>query len=78
MAEKISVYVDKDLHRTLKTAAAQRGKTLSQFMLDAALRSLHASDRKAAGTRMDQIRKSQTGSFSSEELLDMRNKGRRY
>ena len=78
MAEKISVYVDKDLHRTLKTAASQRGKTLSQFMIDAALKNLHAADRKAAGTRMDQIRKSQTGTFPSEELLDMCNEGRRY
>jgi len=78
MAEKISVYVDKELHRTLKTAAAQRGKTLSQFMLDAAVKNLHATDRKAAGTRMDHIRKSQTGSFSSGELLNMRNEGRRY
>ena len=78
MAEKISVYVDKELHRTLKTAAAQRGKTLSQFMVDAAAFSLNTPGRQESGTRMDQIREMQKAYFTNAELLKMRNEGRRY
>ncbi|MCL6614418.1 MAG: DUF1778 domain-containing protein [Firmicutes bacterium] len=77
MAEKISVYVDKELHRTLKAEASIRGKSLSEFMLEAALRALHAPDRKISAAKMDHIRSSIKGNFSSEELRVMRNEGRR-
>ena len=46
MAEKISLYVDKELHRALKAEASLRGKFLSEFMVEAALRILHAPDRR--------------------------------
>jgi len=78
MTEKISVYVDKEQHRVLETAAARQGKTLSQLMLDAALQSLQLSVRKPASARMDQIREAQESYFSTEEILEMRNDGRRY
>ncbi len=78
MAEKISVYVDEKLHRTLKAAAAERGKSLSQFMVDAALRSLSTPNRKSLSMAMDSVRESQEGYFSREELLDMRKDGRRF
>ena len=78
MAEKISVYVDEKLHRTLKSAAVIRGKSLSQFMVDAAIRSLNIPDRETVGAKMDMIRESQEAYFSREELLKMRNEGRRY
>ena len=78
MAEKISVYVDEMLHRALKTAAAQRGKSLSQFMVDAAVHALHAPDRKKLAAAMDDVRESQEKYFSREELLEMRKEGRRY
>ena len=78
MAEKISVYVDENLHRSLKAAAAQRGKSLSQFMVDAAVQTIHAPDRKRLSADMDAVRESQKEYFSSEELLDMRKSGRRY
>jgi hypothetical protein len=76
MAEKISVYVDKELHRTLKAEASLRGKSLSEFMVEAALRTLHTPDRKMSSYKMDQIRNSVKGSVSSEELRAMRNEGR--
>ena len=78
MAEKISVYVDEMLHRALKTAAAQRDKSLSQFMVDAAIHALHAPDRKSLAAAMDDVRESQEKYFSREELLEMRKEGRRY
>lgn len=78
MAEKISVYVDEKLHRAFKSAAVQRGKSLSQFMIDAAVHTLHAPDRKTVGAAMDSVRESQGVYFSREELLDMRKDGRRY
>jgi uncharacterized protein (DUF1778 family) len=40
MAEKISVYVNEELHRVFKAAASLQGKSLSEFMVDAALRAL--------------------------------------
>jgi uncharacterized protein (DUF1778 family) len=76
MAEKISVYVNEKLHRTLKAAAVQRGKSLSQFMVDAAVYTLHAPDRKILAASMDSVRESQEEYFSREELLEMRKDGR--
>jgi len=78
MAEKISVYVDEKLHRALKATAVQQGKSLSQFMVDAAIRALHAPDRKALASAMDAFRESQEEYFSRKELLEMREDGRRY
>ncbi len=78
MAEKISVYLDEKLHRALKAAAVQQGKSLSQFMVDAAIRALHAPDRKVLAAAMDAVRESQEEYFSKEELLKMREGGRRY
>jgi uncharacterized protein (DUF1778 family) len=78
MAEKISVYVDEKLHRVLKAEAVQRGKSLSQFMIDAALCSLHAPDRKVLAAAMDSVRESQEEYFSREDLLEMRKDGWRY
>ncbi|MCL6592083.1 MAG: type II toxin-antitoxin system HicB family antitoxin [Firmicutes bacterium] len=76
MAEKISVYVDKELHRALKAEASLRGKSLSEFMVEAALRILHAPDRRISSAKMDDIRNSVKGTFSGEELRIMRNEGR--
>lgn len=78
MAEKISVYVDEKLHRALKAEAAQRGKSLSQFMIDAAVNALHTPERKKLAAAMDTIREAQEEYFSAEELLEMRKDGRRY
>ena len=78
MAEKISVYVDKELHRALKAAASLRGMSLSEFMVQAALRALHAPDRKVASSKMDQIRNSLANQFSLEDIRKMREEGRRY
>jgi len=77
MAEKISVYVDEKLYHALKAAAVQQGKSLSQFMVDAAVRALHSPDRKELAAEMDNVRESQEEYFSSEELLKMRKEGRR-
>jgi hypothetical protein len=76
MAEKISVYVDKELHRALKAEASLRGKSLSEFMVEAALRILHAPDRRMSSAKMDDIRNSVNGTFSEEEFRAMRNEGR--
>jgi len=78
MAEKISVYVDEKLHRALKVTAAQQGKSLSQFMVDAAVRALNVPDRKSLASAMDVVRESQEEYFSRKELLEMREDGRRY
>jgi len=78
MAEKISVYVDEKLHRALKATAVQQGKSLSQFMVDAAVRALHAPDRVVLAAEMDTVRESQEEYFSRDELLKMRENGRRY
>jgi len=78
MAEKISVYVDEKLHRALKSAASQRGKSLSQFMIDAALYALHTPDRGKLAAAMDSVREAQEEYFSTEELLKMRKEGWRY
>ena len=78
MAEKISVYVSKEMHRAFKAAASLQGKSLSEFMVDAALRALHNPDRKAASSRMDQIRTSIKEGVSAEEISLMREEGRRF
>lgn len=78
MAEKISVYVDEKLHRSLKAAAARRGKSLSQYMVDAAVQTLYIPGRQAVSADMDALREAQEEYFSRGELLEMRNDGRRY
>ncbi len=77
MAHKISVYVDEQLHKKLKAEASLRGKSLSEFMLDAALNALHSPQRQEAASKMDLIRESAKGYVSSEEIRNMRNLGRR-
>ncbi len=77
MAEKISVYMDHNLHRLLKAEASLRGKSLSGFMLDAALSALHSPRRQESAARMDAVRESVRGYVSSEEMRDMRSTGRK-
>ena len=77
MAEKISVYVDQQLHRMLKAEASIRGKSLSEFMVDAALSALHTPRRQVSASRMDLIRESANREVSSEDIRSMRNVGRR-
>jgi hypothetical protein len=76
MAEKISVYVDHDLHRALKAEATLRGKSLSEFMVDAALNALYSPRREKAAARMDRIRESSKGCYSSDDIRSMRDEGR--
>lgn len=76
MAEKISVYVDQEMHRILKAEASLRGKSLSEFMVDAALSALHSPRRQESATKMDRIRESAKGYIRSEEIRNMRNEGR--
>ncbi len=76
MAEKISVYVNQELHRVLKAEASLRGKSLSEFMVDAALSALHSPRRQESASRMDIIRESAKKYVSSEEIRSMRNVGR--
>ncbi|MBS3975835.1 MAG: DUF1778 domain-containing protein [Syntrophomonadaceae bacterium] len=77
MASKISVYIDEEMHWKLKAAASLRGKSLSEFMVEAALHALQTSDRKMAASKMDRLRASVKSTVSSEELHDMRNVERR-
>lgn len=76
MAEKISVYLDHDLHRALKAEATLRGKSLSEFMVDAAVNALYSPRREKAAARMDRIRESSTGCYSSDDIRSMRDEGR--
>ncbi len=76
LAEKISVYVDQELHRTLKAEASLRGKSLSEFMVDAALSALHSPGRQESATKMDRIREAAKVYISSEEIRSMRNEDR--
>ncbi|MFX5085398.1 hypothetical protein ABTC40_22395, partial [Acinetobacter baumannii] len=69
------VYVDKGLHRRLKAAASLRGQSLSEFMLEAALRLLEAPDRQRAAVRMDRSRSRIQTRFTPEELRAMRDEG---
>lgn len=78
MAEKISIYVNEELHRVFKAAASLQGKSLSNFMVDAALRALRNPDRKEASSKMDQIRISLKANVPAEEIVQMRNEGRRF
>jgi hypothetical protein len=78
MAKKISVYVSEEMHRTIKAAASLRGKSLSEFMVDAAMSALHSPDRKAASAGMDQIRASLKIRVSPQEIQQMREEGRRF
>lgn len=78
MSGKISVYVSKEQHRIFKAVASQRGQSLSEFMVSAALNSLYTQDRRLASKKMDQVRESASGSLSTEELREMRKEGRRY
>ncbi len=66
MVEKISVYVDKELHRAFKAEASLRGKSLSQFMVEAALRTLYAPNRKESSFKMDRIRNSVKGNYFNQ------------
>jgi uncharacterized protein (DUF1778 family) len=76
MAAKITVYVDEDLHRRLKSAASLRGQSLSDFMLEAARRLLEAPDRRRAAARMDEVRSRIRSTFTPEELRSLREEGR--
>lgn len=76
MAEKITVYVDENLHRRLKAAASLRGQSLSDFMLEAARRLLEAPDRRQAAAKMDRVRSRIQSSFNPEEVQSMREEGR--
>lgn len=77
MAHKISVYVDEELHKKLKAEASLRGKSLSEFMVDAALHALHSPQRPDAASKMDLVRESAKGYVSAEEIRNMRNLGRK-
>lgn len=77
MARKISVYIDKTIHKRLKAEASLRGKSLSEFMVDAALDTPHShKERQEAVSKMDLIRESAKGDVSCEEIRNMRNGGR--
>ena len=76
MAEKITVYVDADLHRRLKAAASLRGQSLSDFMVEAARRLLEAPDRRRAAAQMDRVRSRIRSTFTPDELKSMREEGR--
>jgi len=78
MAKKISVYVSEEMHRSIKAAASLRGKSLSEFMVDAATIALHNPDRKAAAFRMDRLRASVKTEVTLEEILQMKEEGRRF
>lgn len=75
--EKISVYISPELHRRLKAAASEMGISLSDFMVRAAERALHAPDRREAARRMDEVRAAVGGRFSVRERLELKNEGRR-
>jgi|GEM_PF-528944 len=76
MARKISVYLDDDLHRALKSAASLRGTSLSEFVVSAAREALYAPGRKEAAARMDAIRESSSHTYSADEIRSMREEGR--
>ncbi|MGE5579950.1 MAG: hypothetical protein ACM3WU_07895 [Bacillota bacterium] len=77
LSRKISVYVDDNLHRLLKSAASLRGISLSDLMVDAAKKAIQAPTRKEVASRMDALRRSVTHTFTSEEIRSMREEGRR-
>ena len=77
MARKISVYVDEEFHKILKAAASFQGLSLSEFMLRATRLALKSPDRKAIAARMDSIRSQIGMKFSADEILALRDEGRR-
>jgi fatty acid-binding protein DegV len=76
MPAKITLYVDEELHHRLKAAASLRGQSLSEFMVEAALRLLQGSNRRQAAEEMDKLRSQIHGTFASDELRKMREEGR--
>lgn len=78
MADKITVYVDSEFHRQIKTAASAQGMSLSDFMVRAVQRAMHTPDRKAAARQMDRVRALAAGSTTQEEIRTMRDQGRRF
>ena len=78
LAEKITVYVTPETHRRLKTAASARGVSLSDFMVQAAERAVHAPDRAAAARQMDLVRGLVAGTLTDEDIQNMRREGRRF
>lgn len=78
MTKKISVYVTKEMHSDFKTAAGLLGKSLSEFMVDAAKLALHSPDRKAVSAKMDQIRASVKAPIPTDDIRKMREEGRRF
>jgi len=77
VSRKISVYVDDNLHRLLKSAASLRGISLSDLMVDAAKKAIQTPSRKEIAGKMDALRRSATHTFTSEEMRSMREEGRR-
>ena len=75
MAQRISVYVDPETHRALKTAAGRSGLTLSEFVLRAALRDLNRPKRELAARHMDQVREAISGTFTEQDVRTMREEG---
>jgi hypothetical protein len=77
LAQKISVYVDEDLHRALKAEAARRGISLSDFMLQAARWVLYSPGRLAASEQLDRVRDSVKGTYGADDISALRQEGRR-
>lgn len=78
MANKISIYVDPELHREIKAFASKSGLSLSEFMAQAAKKYLHTPDRQDIAKRMDHIRQFIDGEFSQNEIREMRREGQRF
>lgn len=71
---RITVYVDEETHRRLKAAASLRGKTLSGFLLEGALRLLEG-DRRPVVLRMEGLRRRIRGRFGAEEIRALKREG---
>lgn len=71
---RITVYVDEETHRRLKAAASLRGKTLSGFLLEGALRLLEG-DRRPVALRMEGLRRRIRGRFGAEEIRALKREG---
>ncbi|MCL4541904.1 MAG: ribbon-helix-helix domain-containing protein [Chloroflexi bacterium] len=76
MGHKVSIYLDEETHRHLKTAASQLGLSLSEFMARAALNALRQPHRHAAAEAMDHLRRQIATAFSVDEIRSMRDCGR--
>jgi len=76
VADKITVYVDSDLHRRIKTAASARGMTLSDFMVTAVRHAMQAPDRRQVAQVMDRVRAAAIGVTDTAERRRMRDEGR--